>query len=191
MIEANVRRLPVPASWAKERLLRMVLQPAVETPVPRPVAVVGVAPVADGRVGSAGAAKFKDLRVVAGGSRVSPVDHGCGWPCLPGRHWQRRLALIAAGIWLGNVLSHKVAEVGNNPVQAKGPEDKTPPSTGPTAKIGTGKQIQDPFKKGDKKPAVFENSPVLMAKLVECDVKLAAPESKHERVEALAAMAEA
>jgi hypothetical protein len=99
--------------------------------------------------------------------------------------------LIACGIWLGNWLARSVPGDGKEPVpQAQGPENKTPANQPPGP--SNNKKIEDPFKKKDpKKPPVLVKSPALMAKLMEYDLKLAAPKSARERVETLAAMADA
>jgi hypothetical protein len=173
-IEGNVARVPVPASNGKEQLLRSILQqPVARTPVPRAAAV------------------GRPLEAAAGGAPGGPH---AGW-------WARRESrtalavgvaasvLIACGIWVGNWLLNAVPESGREqaPQQVKSTENKTP-----AAKSSAGpKTIQDPFKKDDSKLPAFVDGPTLMAKLVDCDLKLAAPESKRERVEALVEMAEA
>jgi hypothetical protein len=173
-IEGNVARVPVPASQSKQQLLRSILQqPAAQTPVALPAAL---------------------RRPLAAPAAVSPGSPRVGW-------WAQRetrtalaasvaaCVLIACGIWLGNWLLNAVPEGGKEqaPQHVKSTENKTP-----SAKTSAGpKPIPNPFKKNDSKQPAVADGPTLTAKLVDCDLKLAAPESKRERVLALVEMAEA
>jgi hypothetical protein len=164
LIEGNVPRVPVPSSSSgKERLLRALLQPPVaQTLAPRPAAVIR-----------------PDFARPAGSG--SPFAR---WAAVG----VAACVLIAAGILLGQWLS----QAPPNDITEPGPQAQVPQNNGsPGKNPGPNKQIQDPFKKEDKKPSVPGKSPALLAKLVECDLKLAAPESERQRIEALAAMAEA
>jgi hypothetical protein len=182
LLESNVPRIPVLASTGKERLLQMLLQPAAPVARPAPIAAVAAR-----------------LPVPVSLPAQAPAQvRRAAWRS----HWGTHAAaaamaacvLIACGIWLGKWLVHNLAGDGKGSVEQaqQGPDNKAPEIKAPENKkpAPTNNKINDPFAKKDKKAPAVKN-PALTAKLMEYDLKLAAPQSARERVEVLAAMAKA
>jgi hypothetical protein len=117
------------------------------------------------RAGSTGCRKETDLR-----ARLAGRWHEVGFGLAAA------VVLIACGLWLGNWLSRTT------------PADDVPPPLAQNQEPEAVAKAPNPFKKGDKKNP-FAKGKTLVAKLMDCDLKLAQAQTPRQRIEALAELA--
>jgi hypothetical protein len=181
MIEANVPRIPLPPSTAKDRLLHLLQTPASpNSPLAPPVADAPGSPGSAGRVGGQdpkgeqqafGALRLR-LAMSALRSRLAGRwrEAGIGLAAA--------VVLVACGLWLGNHLAQAPAVdngYASQQVQSDQPSRTKPPLT-------------NPFDGKNSKQAPPRGK-TLMAKVMECDLKLAEAQTPADRVTALAELA--
>jgi hypothetical protein len=168
-VEANVPRVPVPASDGKQRLLQLLLQsasPPAPPPRPAPRPAARTLPLA--------------TRLAGDWRRWGPAAAAVAVAAA---------VLIACGVWLGNWLAGGTPDPQQSPPLAKSPDNKPDNKT----PLPSGKKLQDPFKGKDpkKQPPILVKEPPLVPQLVDCDLKLAQANTARERLGALAVMAQA
>jgi hypothetical protein len=160
-LESQIGRVPVPPSRTKTRLLEQLLQ----YPPASPALTRRAGSVSQGR-------QF---------GSDSPRSWFAGRWLEVAVGLAAAVVLIVCGLWIGNMLSRSSSTQADSSQQAQIEEPAPLPSP------STGK-LQDPLKNNGHKSS-YPKGKTLVAKLMDCDLKLAQAQTPRQRVEALAELA--